>query len=213
MLRVLIAILLLIAVPAGAAEWHLGIQGGMSTSSFSGDKPSKTKYTGYKGLLLGAVADVQVASDAWLSLQPSFQQRGTNSEVSVSGQVEPVPGFSVELDYLALPVLLRVFSDNGRTYAVGGVNIGYLLRAEVQQPDGMEQDIEADLRRWDLSADFGFGVMFPVRKSRLNVEIRYEQGILNLVRNDKDAEVPIPTRVRHSGFQLLAGFQFPLGGE
>lgn len=216
MTRLLLSILILVlsAAPSGAAEWRLGVQGGASTSSFSGDKPAKTKYTGYTGVLLGAVADVRVAADAWLSLQPSFQQRGTTSEVSISGRTDPVPGATVELDYLALPVLLRVYTDNARTYAVGGINVGYLVRAEFLPAEGVDQDVEAGLRRWDLSADFGFGVMFPVGKSRLNVELRYEQGILNLVDGEtSDEELPFPSRVRHSGFQFLAGFQWPWGGE
>jgi hypothetical protein len=142
------------------------------------------------------------------------QQRGTTSEFSENSASEPVPGPTVEADYFALPVLVRIYADNKKVYVLGGFNVGFLTKAELVDPDGTRQDVESYLTSTDLAMDFGFGGMFPVRGALLNVELRYEQGLLNLSNNNEDPEeTVIPTRLRQSGFQFLAGIQWPLGGK
>jgi hypothetical protein len=206
--------LTLVSATPSQAEFRLGIQGGLNSSKFSGDTPSNTKYTSRSGLMYGVVGDFRLSDDAWLSIQPMVQQRGTNSEVSENSATEPVPGRSVETDYFALPVLVRIYADNKKVYVLGGFNVGFLTKAELVDPDGTRQDVESYLTSTDLAMDFGFGGMFPVRGALLNVELRYEQGLLNQSNNNEDPEeTGIPTRLRQSGFQFLAGIQWPLGGK
>jgi hypothetical protein len=186
----------------------------LNSTSLSGDAPAKTKYTSRSGVMAGAVVDLRVADDAWVSLQPTFQERGTNSQVQVASDSEPEPGLEVDLTYVAVPLALRVTSDDGRIYALGGVSLAWLLAADLRTPDGQELDAQPDLRPVDLAADFGLGAMLPVRGAFLNLEIRYEQSVLNLARNDRDVlDSGIPTRLRQSGFQFLAGIHWPLGGD
>jgi len=196
------------------AEYRLGIQGGMNSSSFSGDTPPDIKYTTRSGLMIGAVGDFRLSEDAWLSLQPMYQQRGSGSEVQVDSKKDPVPGSSFEVDYFTLPILVRIFANNNKVYALGGFNVGFLTKAELVDLEGSRVDVDPYMINVDLAMDFGFGVMFPVKRSLINVEIRYEQGLLNLVDNKKDSEeVGAPNRLRQSGFQFIAGVQWPLGGK
>lgn len=209
----LIAVAMMVASP-GLAEFRLGIQGGMNSGKFSGDTPSNVKYTISSGLIIGAVGDFRLSEDAWLSFQPMLQQRGTNSEMSADSSTDPVPGSTIEADYFCLPVLVRIVADNNKIYVLGGLNTGFLMNAELVDTEGNREDVKSSFTSVDLAMDFGFGMMFPVRKSLVNVEIRYEQGLLNLADNNVDPdENGIPVRLRQSGFQFLAGIQWPLGGK
>lgn len=201
------------AQPAGADEWRLGVAGGLNSTMLSGDIPSKVSYASHKGLILGAVIDRRLTGDAWLSFQPRFQQNGTKSEVSVEGTGDTTPGPEILLDYVALPVLLRIYADNQKTYVLGGFNVGILTRGEFADPDGTTTDVQDFFRDIDLSMDFGFGVMLPYRGTLINLELRYEQGLLNLASNNEDGEVPtLPARLRQSGLEFLVGVQWSLGG-
>lgn len=200
--------------PAAADEWHLGAIGGLNSSKLSGDVPSKTSYTSRKGLILGAVIDRRLTEDAWLSLQPRYQQNGTKSEVAVDGTSDTTPGPEILLDYISLPVLLRIYANNQKTYVLGGFNVGYLIRGDFVDVDGTTTDYKDLFRNVELSMDFGFGVMLPYRGAMINIELRYEQGLLNLASNNEDGQNgALPTRLRQSGLEFLVGVQWSLGGE
>jgi hypothetical protein len=200
--------------PAVAGDWRLGALGGLNSTKLSGDIPSKTSYTSHKGLILGAVIDRRLTEDAWLSFQPRYQQNGTKSEVAVEGSSDTTPGPEILLDYVSLPVLLRIYANNQKTYVVGGFNVGYLIRGDFIDVDGTITDYKDLFRSTELSMDFGFGVMLPYRGTLVNIELRYEQGLLNLASNNEDGEDSnLPTRLRQSGLEFLVGVQWSLGGE
>ena len=209
----LTAVLILAATSVTAAEWHLGFQAGSNSSGLSGDSPSGVSLGKQSGLATGLIAEIRISEDVWLSAQPMYLQRGATSTIAVSDQVEKLEGPSISLDYFAVPILARIAADNGRTYMVGGVNPAFLLEAEIMDGD-VTTDASSAVSSFDLAADIGFGVLFPVKSAVLNVELRYEQSILNLAANDReDADDGFPARFRSSGFQFLAGLTWPLGGE
>jgi hypothetical protein len=210
---VLTVALSMIAGSAAASEWHLGLQGGLNNSGVSGDAPSGVSYGKRAGPIVGLVGEFRIADDVWLSLQPMYVQRGTSTLLAIKGQQEKLEGPSVVLDYFAVPILARILSDSGRTYIAGGLNPSFLLTAE-QQENGTSEDISGALNGFDLAADISFGLMFPIRRSTLNFEIRYEQSVSNLAASDReDGDDTLPVRFRSSGFQFMAGLMWPLGGR
>ncbi|MDX2472726.1 MAG: porin family protein [Candidatus Krumholzibacteria bacterium] len=209
----LTAVLILAATSVSAAEWHLGLQAGSNSSGLNGDSPSGVSLGKQSGLATGLVAEIRISDDVWLSAQPMYLQRGATSTIPVSGQVEKLEGPSLSLDYFAVPILAKITADNGRTYVVGGINPAFLLDAEITDGD-VTTDASSAVNSFDLAADFGFGALFPVKSAMLNVELRYEQSILNLAATDReDGEDGFPARFRSTGFQFLAGLTWPLGGK
>ena len=209
----LTAVLILAATSVTAAEWHLGFQAGSNSSGLSGDSPSGLSLGKQSGLATGLVAEYRISEDVWLSDQPMYLQRGASSTIAVSGEVEKLDGPSISLDYFAIPILAKIVSNNGRSYVMGGVNPAFLLEAEIVDGD-VTTDAASAVSSFDLAADIGFGVLFPVKRAVLNVEMRYEQSILNLAANNREeADDGFPVRFRSSGFQFLAGLIWPLGGE
>ncbi len=212
-ITVLTAVLILATTPVTAADWHLGFQAGTNSSGLSGDSPSGVSLGKQTGLAAGLVAEIQVSENVWLSAQPMYLQRGANSTIAVSGQTEKLDGPSISLDYFAIPILAKIASNNGRTYIMGGLNPAFLLDAEIVNGD-VTTDAASAVSSFDLAADIGFGVLFPIKRAVLNVEMRYEQSILNLAANNREeSDDGFPARFRSSGFQLLAGLMWPLGGK
>jgi hypothetical protein len=116
------------------------------------------------------------------------------------------------MDYLAIPVVLRIYTGSGRTFVTGGLDIAFLSRATLSGR-GLEEDAASYFKDTDVAALFGFGMIFPIGKPRISVELRYFQGLVNLSNDDGvPAGVDLPDRFRSSGLQLMAGFNLPIGG-
>lgn len=208
----LLALVVLLAVPLSAtAGVILGAQAGLNSSTLKGDGVPGFSYQRRTGLAAGLIADIDLTDDVRLSLQPSYVQRGTGLRQSATADGERIEG-NLRVDYLTLPILVRIMADHRRTYIVGGVDIGY--RQTVELTFGEEsEELEDVFRDLDLSMAFGFGVMFPLGRPTLTTELRYTQSVLNIAdpANDQELEV-LPRRFRFSGFQLLVGILIPLGG-
>jgi len=215
MSRLLILFLLTfsLAPSTSPAQWTLGFQGGLSNSKLSGDTPSNISYGTHSGFAAGAVVDYALSPDVRLSMQPMYVQRGTTTELSVPDQEEPLEADILELDYFTVPVLLKIVADNGKTYLTGGFSMGFLLDAQLTLDD-VSEDASDIVNSFDLAADLGFGIMMPVGRPSITLEIRYEQSLLNLANADRDgSEDDLPARFRCSGWQVMAGMQWPLGGR
>ena len=167
----------------------------------------------FQAITAGLIGEVRLSEDAWLSVQPMSLQRGATTKIAVSGQEEKLEGPTLSLDYLAIPILVRITSDNGRTYVTGGANPAFLLEAQLQ--DGStNEDAASAMSDFGLAADIGFGVMLPIRRAMLTLELRYEQSILNVASSDRqEPDDGLPVRFRSTGFQFLAGLMWPLGGK
>jgi hypothetical protein len=199
-------------VPPAYCQINLGAFGGVDRTGLSGDAPAETKYRAETGFTAGVVAELMIAEDVWLSVQPNWQQRGTRIAFAVEGKEEEVDSLKVGANYLTLPLLLKIVAGHGKTYVSGGIDIGFLLNATLTGAGG-EQDVKSTFEPVDLSAIFAFGVMLPIGKPRLTVELRYAQGILNTASSEQDPEVySLPPRFRWAGFRLLVGIMYPMGG-
>ena len=74
-----------------------------------------------------------------------------------------------------------------------------------------EIDIKDSFHSFDIAVDFGVGGQLPAGPIKIMLEARYEQGLLNII-DDTIDEDALKSRLRSSGFQLLAGILLPLGG-
>ena len=199
-------------VPPAHSQVNLGAFGGVDMTNLSGDAPSKTKYRSETGFAFGAVGEFKIADDVWLSLQPTWLQRGTKIAFAVEGEDDAVDSLDAAANYLTLPVLLKIVSGPGNTYVSGGLDFGFLLDATLSSTTDAE-NISDTFRPIDLSAIFAFGVMLPIGRPRLTMELRYSQSIINAAGSEQDPEVySLPPRFRWVGLRLFAGFLYPLGG-
>jgi hypothetical protein len=194
------------------AQVSIGAVLGVSRTGLSGDKPNKTSYSTRAGPIAGLVLEIPVAKNVAIVFQPGYRQSGANIAFDVPGQEEPVDSLSLRLDYVSLPILLKVITDGGRWYVTSGVDLGWLTSATLSTVSGsQETDVKDALNDFDLAVIFGVGRMFPVGRPRITAEIRYSQSLANLAGDSTGQD--LPARFRASGFQLLAGVLLPLGGQ
>ena len=196
------------ASPARAAT--IGAILGLDRGAISGDAPPNTKYGGGMGWIAGEQVDIPLTSDLALSLQPRINHRSTK----LTSADEESPDESVadlDLDYVSVPLVLKLEAAGGRTYVAGGVDLAFLTSAQLTGP-GIDKDIKSLLHGTDVGALVGFGVVFPVGTPRLTTELRYVQGLVNLSNDSEGAALRnLPDRFHMSGWQLTAGILFPLG--
>ncbi len=211
--RTLAIALLMMAVAGGHAHAQvtIGAQVGVNRSSINGDSPPKIHYRPSLGFAAGAVVDIDVAEDVKLSLQPMYLQKAAKIAFEVPDEKEPRDSLDLALDYIALPILLKVTLGDRKLYVSGGLSVGFLASGSMTAGNET-QDVKNIFKDFDLSADFGFGATIPIGKPFLTLEARYEQSILNNINPEEDPEgQSLPIRLRFSGFQFYAGLLIPLG--
>ena len=149
-----------------------------------------------------------------LSFQPAYIPRDSRQLFWQHGKVSDTIDY--DLDYLSLPLIVRVTGDpvGVRGFVTAGLDLGILIDATATGENGSE-DISDDLESTTIGALFGAGVMVPVKRHFLTFELRYSQGLDDIVARDGDTtntETASPS-VKYRGFGLLVGFIFTLGGE
>lgn len=205
--RFLILFLFIMGPLLSSGQSYIGVFGGLNSSKLSGDSPNKGDYKSLMGANAGAYIDIKLAKIIWLSIQPSYSQEGTKISYSVKGQEKPVDSIHIRLNYVSLPLFLKVSSTNGRFYALGGFEAGYLIDSYTSSKD-VKQDIETKVAEWNIAMHFGAGIRIPIGYPRLFVELRYSQGLINLT--DEPSDKGYIPRVKTSGFKILAGIEIPL---
>ena len=205
-----VLLLTMLVSSAARADVSLGASLGLDNGSLSGDAPSDVGYSGGAGFKASVVGEIRLASDVWLSLQPSYVQRVTKVNVARSDGTTAEDSLRLNLDYVTLPILCKINTGAGKTYVTGGFELGFLQEASLVKGECSE-DIADSFKDFDVAFEFGFGVMLPIGGPRLTLEARYSQSITNVadVTMQQSGEM-VPLRARFSGFQLLFGVLFPL---
>ena len=210
----ILGLFLLLLVQPAAAQFNLGVMGGINKSNLSGDAPSKAKYTSRNGFAGGVFVDVNIARDVFLSFQPMFMQKGTTIAVDVPGERDPKDSLNVNLNYISLPLMVKVISGNGKTYVTGGLDVGFRQGATVKTINGAgsEQDIQESIQQVDIAVNFGLGIMIPLGTPKLIFELRYVQGLADIsnIKAEPEGE-SLPPQFKTGGFQLFTGLMIPVG--
>jgi hypothetical protein len=206
---------LILLIPAGIilAQPNIGVIAGANGAVLKGDAPKAVSYNRSWGLNLSVAGEFELSDDILLCLQPGYSQNGTIVAVEKKDIKDPVDSLNLSLDYLSVPVLVKVLTTNGRTYFSGGLEFGYLVDKEAITIGGSESvtPIPDAFQDFNVSMIFGFGIIFPFSTSKLTIEIRYNQGLSNLAKSEDQLEnVSIPVRIRSNMIQLQAGWHFGL---
>lgn len=208
----LLVLLLAAAVPAGA-QTAVGVTVGLNNAKLNGDIPDRLSYRNRSGPVIGGIIEFKLGDDVNLSLQPMYVQKGSDVGFKPRGAEIYQDSLEVKLDYVALPILAKVFIGGGRAFVTGGFDLAYLLDGSLKSASG-ELEAKTRFATFDLTADFGIGFTLPVKSAHLTFELRYQQSLVNLAKNGgQEGDDAFPERFRSLGIQLLAGWLLPLGGD
>lgn len=204
---------LLAFAPAAPAQVTIGAFGVLNSSDLSGDAPDDYSYGGKTGFGFGLIGEFHLTDDVWLSVQPMSLPRGAAIEEKLDDEEEPTKIADLSLNYIAVPVLAKFVTVGGKVYVISGFNFSFLTSANLKgvEEGDEEEDVKDAVESFDVAVDFGVGGQLPAGRIKIMLEARYEQGLLNISKENL-VEDALQARVRSSGFQLLAGILLPLGG-
>lgn len=193
------------------SQVKIGLTTGLNMTSLSGDAPSNAGYSKDMGLVLGLSGEFNIYKDLKINLQPRYVQKNGIIFYEFPNE-DPVDSFETKLDYVSLPIILKIPALTNNTFFNGGVDLGYLSKASIKRITGdeTEADIKESLNEFEVSVLFGFGISFNIFKNfSLEAEARYTQTVSNLAKKSSliygDA---LPERFRSSGFQFLSNIYY-----
>jgi hypothetical protein len=214
-----------IAVPAGAAGFRLGAQIIGSNSSLTGDLPDEGEWESRTSVGAGLIFEMTLPHEISISLQPAYAPRGGRE---VFKQHEWVIGsIAYDLEYFSVPFIVRVETGpaGARGFVTAGLDFSFLIQATATPDSGQvspgpvtpvilpEGDITDGFDSTAIAALFGAGVMVPVKQHFFTFELRYVQGLDDIINRGSSTETGMASpSVKFRDLHLLAAFLFTLGG-
>ncbi len=202
--------LLILSLNSASAQTTVGLYGGLSQISLSGDSPELTGYSGNGGYVFGLSFETNITKDIKIMIQPNSSSYGTMIGFDV-GEEELKDSIELDVQYYRLPVLVKFEALNDYTYFLSGLDLGVLNDAKYNDVNKTieETDISDSFQSIDLAAVFGAGVKFPVSHFLASAEVKYSQSLLNASSNVPEVQFnSLPSRFRFSGFQLIANISY-----
>ena len=190
------------------AQYHTGLIGGVSRFSLSGDVPQNGIYQSRFGLGFNLIGEIDITDDVRLSIQPGFVQKGVHIAYEVKRKQEPLDSVEVGIDYLSIPVLMKVKAWNERLYVISGLEFAFPLNG-LYSTSAEETEISDQLKSPDIAVNFGVGYLFPLKNSSLFLELRYSQSIVTAVKEGTTAmESGLEPRLWNNGFSFYFGYLY-----
>jgi hypothetical protein len=191
------------------AQVQLSVWGGVNNSSFGGNPPEDAGYGDIRGLAAGANLDFHPSTDFVISLEPSFEQRGSTIDIHLEEGLEDTTlKFKVKQNYFGLGLMFKVNAGN---FFVGSGLSAQLLSSAKLEYESQEKDIKDKFINYDALAFFNIGYKIPIGGPSLFVELRYIQGLINIRsdENESDTEIYL-SNFKSTGLRLSTGILVPL---
>ena len=185
---------------ASAQTFDAGVKGGASFTDiphFGEDLeegPTTRKYR--LGAALGGFVAIGLADVIAFQPELLWVQKGLESKPFLGATLD------VNLDYLEVPLLVRLGPSSGQGFHVlAGPSINFLTsaRASVEGEFGEDEDIKDDTESIDIGLVLGLGYYGRL----LLFEGRYEEGLRNVAKSTDNDE-----SLRNRAFMLLMGVRF-----
>ncbi|MCZ7612044.1 MAG: PorT family protein [Ignavibacteriaceae bacterium] len=186
------------------AQVQLSLWGGVNNSSFGGNPPEDAGYGDIRGLAAGANLDFHPSTDFVISLEPSFEQRGSTIDIHLEEGLEDTTlKFKVKQNYFGLGLMFKVNAGN---FFVGSGLSAQLLSSAKLEYESQEKDIKDKFINYDALAFFNIGYKIPIGGPSLFVELRYIQGLINIRsdENESDTEIYL-SNFKSTGLRLSTG--------
>lgn len=207
-----LVVFIVISSQPAIAQVAIGIYGGLDQSKFSGDIPQKYTYEFKAGYVAGLTFDFAVAEKVFLSIRPNLTENGaditSDENLHVAPYLKEDPLDTAYLypmvnRYLAVPVIAQIYVSRA-FYANSGIEVAYNFFSEAQVLNE-KIDVRDSMNELLFHAVFGFGFSIPVKRTSLNLEFTYAQGLSTLTKRAEIEDGTVP-RLRTRRFRLSAYF-------
>ena len=210
-IRLLVIIVLCIGFVGNSySQFRLGATIGGNSSTLYGDTPSDALFISDIGYSAGLNVDIFLLDDVSIFIQSIYSKKNTALQYDVDYQYESYDSTEFSIDYLEIPISVKVTANNNIAYVIAGLSLNMTLAAKkYENPSNIETDIIDSFEPFSINANFGVGVQFQIGKPYLFFEFRYSQGLTNLV-NSSSNEVQYLEKLKTNSIQLLTGIMFNL---
>ena len=192
----------LLCLPGLARAQEVGIKGGITFADIPNfgdvlDDEGFDSVKGRMGIVIGGHVGIPLSGLFTLQPEVLYTQRGIEADVPFVDET-----FKFNLDYLDVPVLLRVGRSNGFQFLVGpsfNFNTGATIKSEgiVDEEEDFKDEVE------DVEVALVLGAGFYGRL--LILEGRYQEGLTNIAEFD---EFEFQEDYKNRSFTLLIGVRF-----
>lgn len=207
MLRTCLLLLLVgCAVPL-SAQLTIGAGGGLTRIGISGDAPLDGSWAAQFGSNLALHLEYGASNDVSITFQPGLQNRAAALQHTISTGTVFAPSDTtvdsayVYSSYLTFPVGMRVYSASHRWFFSTGAALHLLQSFEI---DTLTGRFEADnvIQDIDASVFLGAGYRVPIDPIAITIELRYQQGLIDLISDEQIDSFRESAVVRMSGLAL-----------
>ena len=123
-----IALLTLSIVQPLHAQFSIGVNAGLTRMKFSGDATAGLGYfVPEPGFSAALRVDYRINDAIALSFQPGYSLLRSNYKVRNDSGTQVIDSTRLHLNTFSLPLHLIVWSENGRFYALAGMQLDYNL--------------------------------------------------------------------------------------
>ena len=208
--RLLIIILsFLIFSSVSFAQLQISAWGGVNSTSFGGNPPNNASYGYIYGLAFGANLDFQPTGDFVISLEPSFEQKGSKIDFNIEeGLQDTSLTYIIKQNYFGLGLLFKVNTGN---FFVGSGISAQLLSSATLEFESEESDVKDNFIDYDVVAFFNLGYKIPIGGPALFFELRYLQGLISILAEDSESDIEnYFSKYKSTGYRFSTGILIPL---
>jgi hypothetical protein len=207
---ILVFMLILISLPLSliSSQTHLNIWAGVNSSSFGGNPPEDASYESIYGISFGGNIDFNLTEDAVISLEPSFEQKGSKIVFGDEEKIlDTVRTYNLHQNYFGLGVIFKIITE--RFFVGGGLSFQLLGSANLEY-ESEEIDVKDKFLNYDLISFFNVGYKIPLGTPTLFIELRYIQGLVNINKESSQNTEEYFSKFKSTGLKLSTGIMFPL---
>lgn len=201
----------LVAVLASApadAGIRLGLKAGIVTSQLGSslaDLKWRSGVGGGASLALGLTPNIEITPELlWLRKGSTF----TENDVVIGGVNFGTVKTGIDLDYVSIPVLLRLRTASAgplNFMVVAGPTVGFKVNEKLGVSGLANYSLSSDeIETFDYGVAGGAGLLGTTGGLHWTIEGRYEQGLANV------SKLPFGGDLKNGSVQVFAGLEFPI---
>ena len=205
-----------------APKYYTGIFGGLNFANMdviTRGIEQKMEFRQEHGI--GGILGLRLNRNISLQTEPSYLKKGGLLKIA-----EINSNVNIILSTLEIPLLLKIgFGNRIQPYLITGPTLGYNFTAQSELDYEMlniNVDMMNVIKRFDFGIDWGGGVSIPLGTASFFLEVRYNFGITNLVKegvmefglgDTELIEFPFDKndKFKNKGLKLMTGIIIPIG--
>ena len=181
---IVLSMLVLFGLPAHAQKFHYGIKAGSNFAVQSGIAEYYDNSNIRVGLHAGLMGSYQLKDNMMLQAEVNYEQAGAKSDI-----------ITKKYDYVSIPILYdysfgKTYHTNLRVHLNAGPYVSYLINAKSvldEDSNPITTDVIDDSNKAEVGAAMGIGLIQPIGKHYLSMDIRLNLGLNNFSKDDNQS--------------------------